>query len=281
MVGDLYFSGRKTEEIERWRVVLLLSLIMSDSHLRDLERRFKETGAVEDEALHLGGRVRAGELSQERLQLAAFLGHAAARAVLVDGEHDNLVEMSTLGALFTWTEEIADRVGKEALLRMSIALARMSLSLSHELGLEALRSQLQREIERAEESIFRSTVVFQSNNAEEDDRLHLAFSSVLEEIIHCACSAIGGRGYPESTFVAYPIPALKQLIDDPNRAADRTRSFLSAVFEDRDRVMSDVVRPIQRQIALELIPWALGTTDPVLGRVEERRAQVRDVLEAE
>lgn len=52
---------------------------MSDERLRQLERRWKETGSVEDEAAFLLGRVRAGDLTDERLELAAFCGHAGAR----------------------------------------------------------------------------------------------------------------------------------------------------------------------------------------------------------
>ena len=47
---------------------------MSDNKLRELERRWKETGSVEDEAAYLLERVRAGELTQERLELAAYCG---------------------------------------------------------------------------------------------------------------------------------------------------------------------------------------------------------------
>ena len=50
---------------------------MTDAHLRGLERRWMETGSVEDEACYLLARVRAGELTEERLRLAAYLGHAS------------------------------------------------------------------------------------------------------------------------------------------------------------------------------------------------------------
>ena len=52
---------------------------MSDTKLRELERRWKETGAVEDEAAYLLERVRVGDLTQERLELAAYCGHEGAR----------------------------------------------------------------------------------------------------------------------------------------------------------------------------------------------------------
>ena len=42
--------------------------------LRELERRWRETGAVEDEARYLAERLRTGRLSRERLALAASLG---------------------------------------------------------------------------------------------------------------------------------------------------------------------------------------------------------------
>ena len=55
---------------------------MSDQKLRDLERRWRETGSVEDEAAYLRERVRVGDLTQERLELAAYCGHEGARAAL-------------------------------------------------------------------------------------------------------------------------------------------------------------------------------------------------------
>lgn len=51
---------------------------MSDATLRELERRWKATGSVEDEAAFLLERVRVGDLTRERLELAAHCGHEAA-----------------------------------------------------------------------------------------------------------------------------------------------------------------------------------------------------------
>ncbi|MBX3467761.1 MAG: hypothetical protein KF878_12830 [Planctomycetes bacterium] len=52
---------------------------MSDTKLRDLERRWRETGSPDDEAAYLLERVRVGDLTQERLELAAYCGHEGAR----------------------------------------------------------------------------------------------------------------------------------------------------------------------------------------------------------
>ena len=53
---------------------------MSDTDLRALERRARATGHVEDAAALLRARVRRGDLSPERLRLAAYAGDQAARA---------------------------------------------------------------------------------------------------------------------------------------------------------------------------------------------------------
>ena len=52
---------------------------VSDQRLRELEAAWRASGSVEDEAEYLFERVRLGELSEERLELAALLGHEAAR----------------------------------------------------------------------------------------------------------------------------------------------------------------------------------------------------------
>lgn len=53
---------------------------MSDERLRELERRWKETGAVHDESAWLRARVQVGSLTEDRLRFAALCGHAASLA---------------------------------------------------------------------------------------------------------------------------------------------------------------------------------------------------------
>jgi len=55
---------------------------MSDANLRELERRWRETGSVEDEAAWLLQRLRVGELDEERLRLAAYCSHEPSRIAL-------------------------------------------------------------------------------------------------------------------------------------------------------------------------------------------------------
>jgi len=48
---------------------------VTDADLRELERRFRATGSVEDESAWLRARVKAGELEQRQVTLAASFGH--------------------------------------------------------------------------------------------------------------------------------------------------------------------------------------------------------------
>ncbi len=87
---------------------------MTDERLREVERRFRETGATEDEATLLRERVRVGALRPERVILAAALGHPAA-AVLHPGR-----------ALPTEPDGLAralDPLGQEVAARAALAVA--------------------------------------------------------------------------------------------------------------------------------------------------------------
>ena len=55
---------------------------MSDQHLRELERRWQETGALEDEVALFVERVRVGELTERWLWIAAHFGSDAASVAI-------------------------------------------------------------------------------------------------------------------------------------------------------------------------------------------------------
>lgn len=74
---------------------------MPDQRLRDLERRWRETGAEEDEAVFLAERVRMGELPPEVTALAAYFGGKVAHLVHGDVNTlpDQLMPQHIQGAL--------------------------------------------------------------------------------------------------------------------------------------------------------------------------------------
>lgn len=84
---------------------------MSDTAQRDLERRWRQTRSVDDEAAYLLRRARAGALSQERLELAAYCGHPAfASSAAVPEAAEPFV-----AGLAPWGREACVRAGLAAL----------------------------------------------------------------------------------------------------------------------------------------------------------------------
>lgn len=92
---------------------------MSDTKLRELERRWKETGSISDEAACLLERVRVGDLTRERLELAAYCGHSAACAALA-------VPPQTSACARAWLSILHQR-DPSAALRAGIVLTRLAL----------------------------------------------------------------------------------------------------------------------------------------------------------
>lgn len=84
---------------------------MSDARLRELERRWRQAGSVADEAALLAERVRTGELPRERVELAAWCGLEAARAVAS-------IEAPSRGSR-GWVEELFTRWGRVAAVQLA------------------------------------------------------------------------------------------------------------------------------------------------------------------
>jgi hypothetical protein len=90
---------------------------MSDERGRELERRWSETGAVEDGAACLAERARRGDLSFERLEIAASCGCQPAIAVL--GRE------CPLESVRAWATRIVDGCGREGAVRALLSVARL------------------------------------------------------------------------------------------------------------------------------------------------------------
>lgn len=103
---------------------------VSDLHLRELERRWRESGAREHEVAWIRARLRAGTLRPEQAELAAWCGHQGARAALDwSGGPELAVRLparSTLAPEHTWADEIARRAGPEGVACALSAAARQS-----------------------------------------------------------------------------------------------------------------------------------------------------------
>jgi hypothetical protein len=98
---------------------------MGDEKLRDLERRWRQTGSVGDEAAYLLERVRVGDLLPTKLELAAYCGHAgASRACNQSALRSQPRASDDLGE---WSTELAPW-GREALVVAAIASAELFLA---------------------------------------------------------------------------------------------------------------------------------------------------------
>jgi len=93
---------------------------MSDSRLRDLERGWRRTGSLRDEAAYLQEQLRAGELERTRLELAAYCGHEPAQLALA-------AEAPTELELDAWIAGLQPQGGVEALRRAALAAAEFVL----------------------------------------------------------------------------------------------------------------------------------------------------------
>lgn len=96
---------------------------MSDEQLRELERRWKKTETVEDEAAYLRERLRVGELTETQLRLALYLGHPAAQMALNSVDHPRICGDDEVPIKCDLM-----RFGEETLLRGSLAVAYEALS---------------------------------------------------------------------------------------------------------------------------------------------------------
>ena len=232
---------------------------VSDADLRELERRFRETGSVENEAAWLLERVRAGELTQDRFDLAGYCGSEAAGGT--DGCAAGLKEF---GMGF-------ERWETEAAVRATIALARFSLDKWDYTNGSALKA-----IGVAEDWVVQGC----RQIADEEPR------TLADQ---CARSDDASPGSLVETAVAAARAVVESL--DPNAAEEAFHQHLgrfipiqiypgwaprpvygrlSFALEDLEQEGISQLE-IRGYMRAELVPWALGYGDPVRERVEARQ----------
>lgn len=202
---------------------------VSDTGLRELERRFRETGSVEDEASWLRARVQAGELEPSMLQLAALLGFKAAEAASDEPPEDDLLAGDWIQSLLSF--------GRDVALRAALALSTQHTSIRDWWFLEPLEDWLvcpcPEHLESAQRRLAR--------------RPGSLFATIL--------GASDPRDWVDSVSAD---------IRDSIRSAALYNP--PSVSETRDPAAAKV----RADLAAELVPWALGYSDPVRMRVAMR-----------
>lgn len=207
---------------------------MSDERLREMERRWQETGSVQDEAAYLKERVRAGELAWERLELAAYCGHAA--ACLATGSPASAMQAA-------WFEGL-DRWGAETVLRACVAAARFVYPVWSKNMRGPQEGEWVTEALRAAEACL------------------LAPSGEGERIAEQRASDAFGAAY-ESDLEGTVEEAAADACAHAARAAAR-RSMTEALEAFRSAVRAERETEVVEAIREEVSDWALGREDPLV-----------------
>lgn len=214
---------------------------MSDSRLRDAERRWRDSGRVEDEAAWLRERARVGELDEGRLRLAALVGHPASQ--LAVGANDPLPRR-----LPDWIDREPWVI--EACLRAMIPAVRCALRVI-EVELPRRANAWRHIVANAE----RWTLGM------EERRSHVMPSAVPSEASDAArCAewaaaslrdAVETLDAGRSTFLPRPTTARLAASDAIGKAMDALGA----------------AAPVAEAVRADVAPWALGDRDPLRERV--------------
>lgn len=213
---------------------------MSDEKLRDLERRWKNTGRIEDEVAFLRERVRLGELDPARLELAAFLGHPASRlASGRSGKPDFETEDLHHGIAHM------PRFGHEACVRALVAIGRAAMTHWHRaetIPSEALRA--------AEDFVLCPCSEHAAKAAAASERYLVHFQTIgffgAGEAAADAATAAGSRGDDDTPELQHAVWAAT-----------------CPLGPQADLLTEEDLREAVRR---ELIPWALDEHDPIVNQ---------------
>ncbi len=250
---------------------------MSDERLRELERRWRESGSVEDEAAWLLERVRVGELDQDRLELAAYCGHGAARVALGDAaarpaeDFDQwaagLEQWSTAPPALPALPRLAYRpvIGNTAQpLLVRVALASTSSLLARDCCSEAARTAWFAAAQYAFEATpAGSSAAAQAGWAlEEEEAAGLAPDSAIVALVAAFCS---DAKRPILSLVAH---LCKTSREEARARLARPGGILGAILSGSASLTSaDTVRDA---VARDLGAYALGPADPLEEALERR-----------
>jgi hypothetical protein len=249
---------------------------VSDARLRELERRFRETGAPDDEAAWLRERLRAGELEERLLRLADRLRHPAAALALGTPAAPSCDEPPDDGA---WFGAIAT-AGPAAFLRACVAVA----------GLEARDDESPRHLDRqALERLIEPFVV----DPTEARRQAVAMFVASESSRRCVKTVVRRLLVQIMTHgLRVPPPhedanarRLRRSAQDVGRLIplppDTPRSVPGGQLSTEDAARlaravavakRDSERLVWQTVRADLLPWAVGNVDPLRTRVEARGA---------
>lgn len=239
---------------------------MSDADLRELERRFRASGSVDDEAAWLRARVRTGVLEIRNLELAANCGHEAAQiAALREGlspGQERLNYGTALAYSRAWAKPV-EAHGHEARLRSILALAHAALAVFERCHADDRRPRglleqveaafLSPDTERTRAVVARCDAL---GGVVPGDEVGQGVSARRARAAQAAWREVIGTGY----YVGGKT-------DGPQMVAIAIDCAKTAFGGGRKGLIQAT-----KTVRAELVPWLLGYSDPVCERVEARKA---------
>ena len=214
---------------------------MSDEDLRELERRWRASGTVDDEAAYLAERLRAGELSAEQVETLAELGYPAGMIVL--GKDQEWLAQQRL------SETLFD-LGPQSLSRaILIILGRLCL----EADLIQPPAIVARLIEAVRAWLASPT------------REHAALAGHEAHL----CSAEAVQLDPFGQVVSYTPGILGRVYDlagilgNNIEVGDDGVGVYAFLIQSRDEYPCLQDQPIRALLCEKLVPWFLGYSDPL------------------
>lgn len=234
---------------------------MSDSNLRKLERRFRSSGSVVDEVEYLRERIRVGAITPERVEIAAYLGHEAAVAALGEEAPDVLAADDMPGyrtpilqitrSDLDYLTDVGEWWGQEFCFRFAIAAAIHAIAAQQRNRKASAAAAAH--VEAARECLRTAELRLLDGRTElgpppsSDNNL----SWVCRGLHWLSSPGAGPPGWREETmslYLARTVVAAARVGISSRPAQRRERTALLAVAR------------------AEMVPWALGTGDPVRER---------------
>jgi len=248
---------------------------VADPRLNELERRWRESGAFEDEVAYLALRLRLGAIVRGRVELAAFLEHPAAIAVAGRQEH----RLQEVQPLFTHWCSALQAWGSNASIRAAVAHLRVSLAALRTDTQEGTRSAALRWVLDTIPVVEQRTDLVEEWLAARSDAAARARVVGLAGQVPEVGERPADRRSPDEGEFAPPSweGRCYQLLESTLRISDALRTqkpprwWRGLDVEHRPLAeAAAVIAPIRA----ELVPWALRSRDAVKARVAERGGSV-------
>lgn len=256
---------------------------MADDRLRELERAWRTSGALDDEVAWLRERQRAGDLDAPRVRLAAWLGHPAAVQLAPDAGFGPPRAGASGAALF-WRGVTAH--GEEAAVRALVAEGRRAIGAVRAAldpaapptrALSRLRALLAEPgpgvapAEREAAGWWRAA----THAVESATSWALAPGDEARRVLVDDARRVGGGSLPGPLLEARPRPVGAALHD-----LSRTLDLLGAALGGAPRapwsgLTGARLEALRATMRAEVAPWALRTGDPLRDELQGRLDRIR------